>query len=158
VGTAAWPALREFGGGFIVGSDWNPVAGNYGALPFIFGTLASSLLALLIAVPLAVGLAIFLTELAPRWIAAPVAFGTELLAAIPSVVYGLWGIFVLVPWLRSNVQQPLASAVRRLVSALRGARVRHQHHGGRGDPCHHDRTLHLRRLARGAGGRAARPA
>lgn len=110
VGTAAWPALQRFGGGFIVGSDWNPVAGNYGALPFIFGTLASSLLALLIAVPLAVGLAIFLTELSPRWIAAPVAFGTELLAAIPSVVYGLWGIFVLVPWLRSNIQQPLAGA------------------------------------------------
>jgi phosphate transport system permease protein len=110
VGTAAWPALQRFGGGFLVGSDWNPVAGSYGALPFIFGTLASSLLALLIAVPLAVGLAIFLTELSPRWIAAPVAFGTELLAAIPSVVYGLWGIFVLVPWLRSNVQQPLASA------------------------------------------------
>ena len=107
VGTAAWPALQRFGRGFLTASEWNPVAGEYGALPFIFGTLASSVLALLIAVPLAVGLAIFLTELAPRWIAAPVAFGTELLAAIPSVVYGLWGIFVLVPWLRENVQQPL---------------------------------------------------
>ncbi|HEY0035278.1 MAG TPA: phosphate ABC transporter permease subunit PstC [Longimicrobium sp.] len=111
VGTAAWPSLDRFGAGFLTSSSWNPVAGEYGALPFIFGTLASSVLALLIAVPLAVGLAIFLTELAPRWIAAPVAFGTELLAAIPSVVYGLWGIFVLVPWLRESVQQPLVRAL-----------------------------------------------
>ena len=110
VGVAAWPAIQRFGLGFIGGTTWDPVAGQFGALPFIFGTLASSLLALLIAVPLSIGLAIFLTELAPRWLAAPIAFGTELLAAIPSVVYGLWGIFVLVPWLRSNVQQPLAGA------------------------------------------------
>jgi phosphate transport system permease protein len=111
IGRAAWPALATFGGAFVSSSDWNPVAGSFGALPFIYGTVVSSLLALLIAVPLAVGLAIFLTELAPRWLAAPIAFGTELLAAIPSVVYGLWGIFVLVPWLRDNVQAPLAGSV-----------------------------------------------
>ncbi len=70
--------------------------------------------------PLAVGLAIFLTELAPRWLAAPVAFGTELLAAIPSVVYGLWGIFVLVPWLRSAVQEPLAGTLGERVALFRG--------------------------------------
>ncbi|HEV2131759.1 MAG TPA: phosphate ABC transporter permease subunit PstC [Longimicrobiaceae bacterium] len=109
IGAAALPAMREFGWGFVTSSEWNPVAGQFGALPFIFGTVVSSLLALLLAVPLAVGLAIFLTELAPRWLAAPVAFATELLAAIPSVVYGLWGIFVLVPWLREAIQQPLAS-------------------------------------------------
>jgi phosphate transport system permease protein len=111
VGASALPALREFGWGFLASSEWNP---------FIFGTLASSLLALLIAVPLAVGLAIFLTELAPRWIAAPVAFGTELLAAIPSVVYGLWGIFVLVPWLRSAIQEPLASTLGDSIPLFRG--------------------------------------
>jgi phosphate transport system permease protein len=120
VGASALPAVREFGWAFLTSSEWNPVEGEFGALPFIFGTLASSLLAVLIAVPLAVGLAIFLTELAPRWVAAPVAFGTELLAAIPSVVYGLWGIFVLVPWLRSAVQEPLANALGDSIPLFRG--------------------------------------
>jgi phosphate transport system permease protein len=120
VGASALPAVREFGWGFLTSSDWNPVEGQFGALPFVFGTLASSLLAVLIAVPLAVGLAIFLTELAPRWVAAPVAFGTELLAAIPSVVYGLWGIFVLVPWLRSAIQEPLANALGDSIGLFRG--------------------------------------
>ena len=120
VGASALPALREFGWGFLTSSEWNPVEGQFGALPFVFGTLASSLLALVIAVPLAVGLAIFLTELAPRWLAAPVAFGTELLAAIPSVVYGLWGIFVLVPWLRSAIQEPLANSLGDSVVFFRG--------------------------------------
>jgi phosphate transport system permease protein len=120
VGGAAMPALREFGGSFVGSSEWDPVAGHFGALPFIFGTVASSLLALLIAVPLAIGLAIFLTELAPRWLAAPIAFGTELLAAIPSVVYGLWGIFVLVPFLRTYVQAPLANRIGDSVGLFRG--------------------------------------
>jgi phosphate transport system permease protein len=120
VGASALPALREFGWGFLTSSEWNPVEGEFGALPFVFGTLASSLLALVIAVPLAVGLAIFLTELSPRWLAAPVAFGTELLAAIPSVVYGLWGIFVLVPWLRSAIQEPLANSLGDSVVFFRG--------------------------------------
>lgn len=108
VADASWMSIRTFGWRFITGTEWNPVLGDFGALPFIFGTVASSVIALLIALPLAVGLAIFLTELAPRWLAGPIAFGTELLAAIPSVVYGLWGIFVLVPWLRESVQRPLA--------------------------------------------------
>jgi phosphate transport system permease protein len=108
IGSAAWPAIQAFGVGFITSQDWNPVLREFGALPFIFGTVVSSFLALLLAVPLAVGLAIFLTELAPRWLAAPIAFATELLAAIPSVVYGLWGIFVLVPFLRLTVQEPLS--------------------------------------------------
>jgi phosphate transport system permease protein len=120
VGGAAWPAVRRFGAAFVGSTAWDPVAGEFGGLPFIFGTVASSLLALLIAVPLAVGLAIFLTELAPRWLAAPVSFGTELLAAIPSVVYGLWGIFVLVPWLRSHVQQPLAETLGQRVPFFAG--------------------------------------
>lgn len=108
VGASALPAIRAFGLDFVTSSEWNPVEGQFGALPFIFGTVVSSLVALLIAVPLSVGLAIFLTELAPRWLAAPVAFATELLAAIPSVIYGLWGIFVLVPFLRYRVMEPLS--------------------------------------------------
>jgi phosphate transport system permease protein len=111
IGVAAWPAITAFGVGFVTSTDWNPVLNEFGALPFIYGTIVSSFLALAIAVPLAVGLAIFLTELAPRWLAAPVAFATELLAAIPSVVYGLWGIFVLVPFLRSAIQEPLAASL-----------------------------------------------
>ena len=104
----AWPAVRTFGGGFLTGSAWDPVSDHFGGVPFLVGTLASSLLALLIAVPLSIGLALFLTELAPRWLAAPIAFATELLAAIPSVVYGLWAIFVLVPFLRTTVEAPLS--------------------------------------------------
>jgi len=105
--TNAWPAVKRFGASFLVTSTWDPVSEVYGAAPMIFGTLASSLLALLIAVPLALSVAIFLTELAPRWLRQPVAFLVELLAAIPSVVYGMWGIFVLIPFLRSYVVPPL---------------------------------------------------
>jgi len=82
---------------------WDPVNGNFSALPFIFGTLVSSFLALLLAVPLAIGLAVFLTEMCPRMLRSPLAFITELLAAIPSVIYGMWAVFVLVPILREHV-------------------------------------------------------
>ena len=105
------PALRRFGPSFLWTSTWDPVAEVYGAAPMIFGTLASSVLALLIAVPLALGVAIFLTEFSPRWLRQPVAFLVELLAAIPSVVYGLWGIFVLIPFLRSYVVPPLKAVL-----------------------------------------------
>jgi len=97
-------SLKQFGWKFLTTSKWDPVAEEYGALPVIFGTLVSSLLALLIALPLSIGVAIFLSELAPRWLERPVSFLVELLAAIPSIVYGLWGIFVLVPWLRTSVE------------------------------------------------------
>jgi len=100
-------AVRAFGLRFIVTSTWDPVAGDFGALPFIYGTLVSSLLALLLAVPLSLGAAIYLAELAPAWVRPPVAFLIEMLAAVPSAVYGLWGIFVLVPWLRDWVQPSL---------------------------------------------------
>jgi phosphate transport system permease protein len=99
----AWPALREFGATFIVSSTWDPIASVYGAWPAIFGTLLTSFLALAMAVPLALGVAIYLTEFAPSAIRRPVATVIELLAAIPSVVYGLWGIFVLIPFLQVNV-------------------------------------------------------
>ncbi len=108
---SAWPAIKRFGPAFLWTSVWDPVAGIFGAAPMMFGTLASSLIALLLAVPLALGTAIFLTEFAPRWIRQPVAFLVELLAAIPSVVYGLWGIFVLIPFLRSQVVPPLKAVL-----------------------------------------------
>lgn len=98
---AAWPAVRRFGAAFFVTSTWDPVAEEFGALPFIYGTVVSSALALLIAVPLGLGVAIFLAELVPGRLRAPISFFIELLAAIPSVVIGLWGIFVLVPWVRT---------------------------------------------------------
>ncbi len=96
-------AIGEFGLGFVTSSEWNPVTGRFGALPLIFGTLFSSFLALLIAVPLSLGVAVYLTEFAPMRVRQPVAFVIGLLAAIPSVVYGLWGIFVLIPFLRATV-------------------------------------------------------
>jgi phosphate transport system permease protein len=96
-------AIAKFGFSFVTNSTWDPVAEEFGAFPLIFGTLVSSLLALLIAVPLSLGVAIYLTEFAPKSIRQPVAFLIGLLAAIPSVVYGLWGIFVLTPILRSSV-------------------------------------------------------
>lgn len=108
---SARPAIERFGLRFLWTSVWDPVAEVYGAAPMIFGTLVSSLLALLIAVPLALGVAIFLTEFAPRWLRQPVAFFVELLAAIPSVVYGLWGIFVLIPFLRGYVVPPLKTVL-----------------------------------------------
>jgi phosphate transport system permease protein len=93
---------------FFFRSDWDPVNDQFGALPFIYGTLVSSILALIIAVPLAIGVAVFITEMSPRWLKGPLAFTTELLAAIPSVIYGLWAIFVLVPLLRTDVEPLLA--------------------------------------------------
>jgi phosphate transport system permease protein len=93
-------SIRKFGFHFLTASTWDPVAEEYGALPFIYGTFMSSVIALLIAVPLSIGTAIYLTELAPRWIRQPLVSLIEMLAAIPSVILGLWGIFVLIPWLR----------------------------------------------------------
>lgn len=120
VGGAALPAIERFGWSFVSTSHWNPVLGEFGALPFIVGTVLTSLIALVLAVPLSVGLAIFLTELAPRWLAGPIAFATELLAAIPSVVYGLWGFFVLVPWLRRGIMEPVIAAVGDTIPWLSG--------------------------------------
>lgn len=99
----AWPAFRTFGLGFLTSSTWDPVNNSYGAAPAIYGTIVTSIIALIVATPLALGVAIFLSEFAPRWLRQPLAFLVDLLAAIPSVVYGLWGIFVLVPLLRDKV-------------------------------------------------------
>jgi len=108
---AALPSIQAFGWRFLVTSRWDPVAEVFGALPLIYGTLVSSLLALLIAVPLGIGAAVYLSEVAPPWISPPISFLIELLAAVPSVVYGLWGIFVLAPWLRTQVQPALGATL-----------------------------------------------
>jgi phosphate transport system permease protein len=105
------PSISKFGWKFLVSSEWDPVSEEFGALPFIFGTIVSSLIALVIAVPLSIGTALYLTELAPAWIRSPLIFLVELLSAIPSVILGLWGIFVMVPWLRENLFQWLKSAL-----------------------------------------------
>jgi phosphate transport system permease protein len=99
------PSLLKFGWHFLVGTNWDPVREEFGALPFIFGTVASSLLALVISVPISLGLAIYLAEWSPAWLRGPLGFVVELLAAVPSVLYGLWGIFALAPFLR-NVLEP----------------------------------------------------
>src|SRR5213595_2812820 len=93
-------AIKKFGFHFLTTSTWDPVADQFGALPFIYGTLVSSLIALLIAVPLSIATAAYLTELAPLWIRQPLVSLIEMLAAIPSVILGFWGIFVMIPWLR----------------------------------------------------------
>jgi phosphate transport system permease protein len=100
---AAWPALSHSGLSFITGSTWDVSRGEFGAAPAIYGTLVSSALAVLIATPLALGVSVFLSEIAPRWLRQPIGFLVDLLAAIPSVVYGLWGIFVLIPLLRDPI-------------------------------------------------------
>lgn len=108
---ASLASLSQFGLGFLVSSDWDPVNDQYGALPFIYGTAVSSALALIIAVPLSLGVALCLSELAPYWLQRPIGFLVELLAAVPSVVYGLWAIFVLGPWLRDYVEPPLGNSL-----------------------------------------------
>jgi phosphate transport system permease protein len=102
------PSILKFGLSFLTSSSWDPVQEEYGALPFIFGTLVSAAIALLISVPLSIGAAIYLSELAPPRFERPLSFLIELLAGIPSIVYGLWGIFVLVPWIRTSVEPPIS--------------------------------------------------
>ncbi len=100
----AWPALAHFGLRFLTSEVWNPVTDQYGALAAVYGTLVTSLIALVIAIPLSLGIAIFLTELAPVWLKRPVGIAIELLAAVPSIIYGIWGLFVLAPILQRHVQ------------------------------------------------------
>jgi phosphate transport system permease protein len=101
-------SIRRFGFPFLISQTWDPIKGEFGALPFVYGTVMSSLIALLISVPLSLGIAIFLVEQAPQYLSRPVGFLVELLAAIPSVVYGVWGIFVLAPFLRVYIEPALA--------------------------------------------------
>ena len=96
-------AWQKFGFSFFTGSAWDPVSGEFGALPFLFGTIVSSIVALIIAVPLALAVAIFVTEMCPPFLRKPISFATELLAAIPSIIYGIWAMFILVPMLRKDI-------------------------------------------------------
>jgi phosphate transport system permease protein len=105
----AWPAIEKYGLGFLTNSVWDPVSGEYGGLVMIYGTLATSFIALLIAVPVSFGIALFLTELSPSWLKRPLGTAIELLAAVPSIVYGMWGLLVFGPILATFVQQPLQS-------------------------------------------------
>ena len=105
------PSLSQFGWKFFTGSDWDPVNGSFGAVPFIYGTLVSSLVALVIAVPLSLGVAVFITEMCPRALRGILSYLTELLAAIPSVIYGLWAIFVLIPLLRTKIDPVLGKTL-----------------------------------------------
>jgi len=106
----AWPAISKYGPGFLTSSVWDPVKDEYGGLVMIYGTLATSLIALAIAVPVSFGIAVFLTELSPAWLKRPLGTAIELLAAVPSIVYGMWGLLVFGPILATYVQQPLQSA------------------------------------------------
>ncbi|WP_341916663.1 phosphate ABC transporter permease PstC [Polaromonas sp. YR568] len=106
----AWPAIREYGLSFLWTSEWDPVQNKYGGLVMIYGTLMTSFVALLIAVPVSFGIALFLTELSPRWLRRPLGVAIELLAAVPSIVYGMWGLLVFGPILAQYVQAPLQAA------------------------------------------------
>ncbi|MGH7882554.1 MAG: phosphate ABC transporter permease subunit PstC [Candidatus Dormibacteraceae bacterium] len=109
VGVAGVPALQTFGWAFLVGQTWDPVHQIFGALPFIYGTAISSLLALAFALPVGMGSALFLAEPGQRWLRNMIGIGVELLAAVPSVVFGLWGLLVLAPWLAANIETPLSN-------------------------------------------------
>ena len=107
---SAWPAISKYGLGFLTSTTWDPVKEEYGGLVMIYGTLMTSFIALLIAVPVSFGIALFLTELSPAWLKRPLGTAIELLAAVPSIVYGMWGLLVFSPVLSTYVQQPLQAA------------------------------------------------
>ena len=108
----AWPAIQEYGLGFLTSTTWDPVQNEYGGLVMIYGTLATSIIALVIAVPVSFGIALFLTELSPSWLKRPLGTAIELLAAVPSIVYGMWGLMVFSPILATYVQQPLQAVFK----------------------------------------------
>jgi phosphate transport system permease protein len=110
----AWPAIEKFGLGFVASSAWDPVHADFGGLVMTCGTLATAFIALLIAVPVSFGIALFLTELAPAWLRQPLGTAVELLAAVPSIVYGMWGLLIFSPLLATWVQQPLQAAFGRV--------------------------------------------
>jgi len=100
----AYPAMRQFGWGFVTNEAWNPVTEKFGALASIYGTLVTSVLAMFVAVPVGIGIAIFLTEICPRPLRRPIGIAIELLAGIPSIIYGIWGLFIFAPWFQEHVQ------------------------------------------------------
>ncbi|MBI2732428.1 MAG: phosphate ABC transporter permease PstC, partial [Aquabacterium sp.] len=110
----AWPAIKAYGISFLWRTEWDPVQEQFGGLVMIYGTLMTSFIALLIAVPVSFGIAMFLTELSPSWLKRPLGIAVELLAAVPSIVYGMWGLLVFGPLLATYVQQPLQNATQGL--------------------------------------------
>jgi phosphate transport system permease protein len=110
----ALPALRRFGFGFFASTAWNPVTEKFGALAPIYGTMVTSAIAMLIGIPVAFGVALFITELCPRWLKRPLAAAIELLAAIPSIIYGIWGLFVLAPFVQEHVEPALINSLGRV--------------------------------------------
>ena len=110
----ALPALRKFSFGFIVNGAWNPVTDNFGALAPIYGTLVTSLIAMLIGIPVAFGVALFITELCPKWLRRPLGTMIELLAAIPSIIYGIWGLFVLAPFIQQYIEPALIGSLGKI--------------------------------------------
>ena len=107
----AWPALQEFGPGFLVADVWNPVTERFGALAPVYGTLVTSTIAMLIGIPVAFGVALFVTELCPIWLKRPLSTMIELLAAIPSIIYGIWGLFVLAPFVQEHIEPALINTI-----------------------------------------------
>ncbi|MCO6440475.1 MAG: phosphate ABC transporter permease subunit PstC [Nitrococcus mobilis] len=110
----AWPAIRKFGFGFLTSAEWNPVTDTYGAVVPMVGTLVTSAIAMIIAVPVSFGIAVFITELAPRWLRRPIGTAVELLAAIPSIIYGMWGLFVFAPLFAEYLQPWVIEHIGRL--------------------------------------------
>ncbi|OEF25522.1 phosphate ABC transporter permease subunit PstC [Vibrio rumoiensis] len=100
----AWPAISKFGFGFITNTDWDPVQSLFGAANALYGTMVSAIIAVLLATPVGIAIAISLSELVPKWIAKPISMAIELLAAVPSIIYGMWGLFVFAPWFSENIQ------------------------------------------------------
>ena len=105
--SGAWPALEHFGFGFLVGQAWNPVTEEFGALAPVYGTLVTSAIAMVVGIPVAFGVALFITELCPNWLKRPLSTMIELLAAIPSIIYGIWGLFVLAPFVQEHIEPVL---------------------------------------------------
>jgi len=109
-----WPAFEHFGAHFFVSSSWNPVTGDYGAASSILGTLVTSAIAIVLAVPISFGIALFVTEIAPRWLRRPIGIAVELLAGIPSIIYGIWGLFIFAPWFADDVQPLLSNTLGKI--------------------------------------------
>ncbi len=109
--TGAWPALRTFGIGFLFTAVWNPVTDKFGALGPIYGTLVTSAVAMVVGIPVAFGVAVFITEICPIWLKRPLATMIELLAAIPSIIYGIWGLFVFAPFVQEHIQPAIIATL-----------------------------------------------
>ncbi|MHB8280455.1 MAG: phosphate ABC transporter permease subunit PstC [Candidatus Humimicrobiaceae bacterium] len=104
-------SIKKFGFSFVIGNDWNPVEGKFGALPFIYGTVVSSIIAVVVSTPISIGIALFLTEIANKRLKTVIGFLVQILASIPSILYGLWGLFVFVPFIRNFIQKPIGNVL-----------------------------------------------